>query len=64
MLRWESLQWISKGNIIEVNANMLEILGSPSEELTRKINLFTSPPLVEAGIYPWISKHVLQMGKK
>ncbi len=38
------------GNIIEANPALLEILGSPSLEATRSINLFTYPPIVEAGI--------------
>jgi len=37
------------GNIIYVNDKVLEILGSPSEEETKKINLFTFPLLVKYG---------------
>ena len=38
------------GNIIDVNSRLRSILGSPSAEATRAINLFTFPPLAEAGI--------------
>ena len=38
-----------KGRIIEVNTKMLELLGSPSMEATKKINVLTFPLLVEAG---------------
>jgi PAS domain S-box-containing protein len=38
------------GNIQEVNPKLLDILGSPSVEETKKINLFAFPPLVEAGV--------------
>jgi|GEM_PF-2064792 len=37
------------GNIVAVNSALLEILGSPSVEATRQINLFTFPLLVKAG---------------
>ncbi len=37
------------GHILAVNAATLRMLGSPSVEATRKINLLTFPPLVEAG---------------
>jgi PAS domain S-box-containing protein len=37
------------GRIIDVNPNLLQILGSPSAEATKAINLLTFPPLVEAG---------------
>ncbi|MBN1897527.1 MAG: PAS domain S-box protein [Spirochaetes bacterium] len=40
----------TKGNILDVNSALLEILGSPSEEETKKINLFTFPLLVKAGV--------------
>ncbi len=39
-----------EGNITHANPALLEILGSPSEEATRRFNLLTSPGLVEAGI--------------
>ena len=38
------------GKILEVNPKLLKILGSPSAESTRNINMFFFPPLVEAGI--------------
>ena len=39
-----------RGNILEVNPAALEILGSPSAEATRQINIINFPPLVKAGI--------------
>jgi PAS domain S-box-containing protein len=38
------------GNITHVNPAALEILGSPGEQATRKLNLLTLPNLVEVGI--------------
>ena len=38
------------GKVLEVNPTALEILGSPSAEATRKINILTFPPLIQAGI--------------
>ena len=40
----------SQGNILEVNPSALQILGSPSAEATRQINILNFPPLVNAGI--------------
>lgn len=40
----------SDGTIVEVNDKLLEILGSPSREETRAINVLTFPPLVAAGV--------------
>jgi PAS domain S-box-containing protein len=40
----------TKGNILDVNPQMLSILGSPSVEATKKFNLFDFAPLQEAGI--------------
>lgn len=40
----------NNGNIIFVNQSALEILGSPSAEETKKINIFTFPPLVDCGL--------------
>jgi|GEM_PF-5411877 len=37
------------GNINTVNPALLSVLGSPSAEATMKFNMFTFPPLVEAG---------------
>ncbi len=39
-----------EGNILEVNPSALRILGSPSAEATRKINILNFTPLIEAGI--------------
>ncbi len=38
------------GTILEVNGKMLEILGSPGHEETRKINCLTFPPLKKIGL--------------
>lgn len=40
----------TQGRIIEINPKTLEILGSPSANATRAINLFEFPLLVETGI--------------
>ncbi|KXG78729.1 putative diguanylate cyclase YdaM [Fervidicola ferrireducens] len=40
----------NKGNILYVNNKLIEILGSPGEEETKKINLLTFPLLVEQGL--------------
>ncbi len=37
------------GNITFINPKMLKMLGSPSEAVTRQINLLTFPPLVSSG---------------
>jgi PAS domain S-box-containing protein len=39
-----------EGRIIDVNPVLLRILGSPSAEDTKAINLLSFPPLIEAGI--------------
>jgi len=39
-----------RGVITEANPVLLEILGSPSAEATKKINIFDYQPLIEAGI--------------
>ncbi len=39
-----------KGRILDQNQALLEILGSPSREVTQQINVLESPPLIEAGI--------------
>lgn len=39
-----------QGNILDVNPALPRIMGSPSSEDTRAINLFEFPPLVEAGV--------------
>jgi len=38
------------GQILEVNPAALQILGSPSVEETKKINLLTFPPLIKSGV--------------
>ncbi len=38
-----------EGRIIEVNNEMLKVLGSPSAELTKRINVLQYPPLVNIG---------------
>jgi|GEM_PF-3419820 len=38
------------GRITEFNPKILELIGSPSPEFTRSINLLTFPPLVQANI--------------
>ncbi len=38
-----------EGNIIEANEALLSILGSPSKEATKAINVLHFPPLVERG---------------
>jgi len=40
----------TKGNITSVNDFLLDILGSPSAEATKKINILTYQPLVNSGI--------------
>jgi len=40
----------TEGRITEANEKMLAILGSPSAEATKSINVLTFPPLVEAGV--------------
>jgi two-component system, NtrC family, response regulator AtoC len=39
-----------RGRIIQINSNLLAVLGTPSAEETKAINLLTHPPLIEAGI--------------
>ena len=39
-----------EGRIMDVNANLVTILGSPSKEMTQGINMFTYPLLIQAGI--------------
>ncbi len=50
------------GGIEDVNQKLLEILGSPSEEETRKINMFTFEPLIKAGVSDAFRK-CIQSGK-
>ncbi len=51
------------GRITEVNPWLLDILGSPSPEATKSINMLTFPPLVEAGISDAF-KRCMQEGRK
>lgn len=48
----------SDGNIMEVNRTMLNILGSPGEEETKKINCLNFPPLKEVGLADDINKAI------
>lgn len=50
------------GSILEVNDRMLEILGSPSAEATKQVNVLTFPPLVEAG-YAGALRKCLETGE-
>lgn len=49
----------NNGNIIFVNQSALEILGSPSAEETKKINIFTFPPLVHCGLSEQLKKCIM-----
>jgi PAS domain S-box-containing protein len=40
----------TQGEITDVNPKMLDIIGSPSAEVTQAINVLTFPPLVAAGL--------------
>ncbi|MFW5960188.1 MAG: PAS domain S-box protein, partial [Chitinivibrionales bacterium] len=40
----------TEGKILDVNSELVEMLGSPSPEETKKINMFTYPPLIESGL--------------
>ncbi len=44
-----------EGRILEVNRKVLEIMGSPSAEATKAINVLTFPPLVQAGVSDAVS---------
>jgi PAS domain S-box-containing protein len=50
----------SSGEILEINATALHILGSPSREATRKINMLSFPPLIEVGIAVDLKKCIEQ----
>jgi len=52
----------TKGNIIDVNPKLLEILGSPSAEATRQINIFTFELLKKSGVSESFRK-CLETGK-
>ncbi|MBP7497695.1 MAG: PAS domain S-box protein [Bacteroidales bacterium] len=51
------------GNILYVNDVMLNLLGSPSQEATKEINLFSYQPLIDIGFSQHI-KQCLQTGEK
>lgn len=46
----------NSGNVIFVNQSALEILGSPSAEETKKINIFEIPALVHCGLSEQLKK--------
>ncbi len=46
------------GNITAVNKFLLELLGSPSAEDTKQVNMLTFPPLVASGISSSIEKAI------
>jgi PAS domain S-box-containing protein len=52
----------SQGQIHEVNATALQILGSPSAEATRGINMLSFQPLIESGISADLKK-CIEVGK-
>jgi PAS domain S-box-containing protein len=52
----------AKGNITSVNDFLLKLLGSPSTDATKKINMLSFPPLVEAGVSAAIDE-ALKTGK-
>ena len=45
-----------KGNILETNKRILEIMGSPGEDATKEINCLNYPPLQEIGLSDAIHK--------
>lgn len=55
------LSYDSNGTITFINPKALEILNSPSEEATKKINLFTFPLLIEYGISE-VFKQCIEIG--
>lgn len=44
------------GEILEVNRAAVEILGSPSVEETKQVNMFTYPPIMKSGISSFLLK--------
>jgi PAS domain S-box-containing protein len=46
----------TKGEILEINPGMLRILGSPSKEATKQINIFKFQPLIEIGYVEKLKK--------
>jgi len=51
------------GNILNVNTSALKLLGSPSKEATKKINLLTFPLLMKAGISADYKKCIMENRK-
>ena len=49
----------SKGEILRINPTLIKILGSPSAEATKKINLLTFKPLVDAGLSELLSEAII-----
>lgn len=47
-----------KGNILDINRQMLDILGSPSKEMTVKFNMLNFEPMVQSGISERIIKAI------
>ncbi len=52
-----------EGNILEINNEALRIIGSPSAEASKKINILTFPPLIENG-YAFAFRECIRKGKK
>jgi PAS domain S-box-containing protein len=50
------------GRILEVNPKLVELLGSPSPEATKTINMFEFPPLIESG-FADVFKQCISTGK-
>ncbi|MCF6240800.1 MAG: PAS domain S-box protein [Bacteroidales bacterium] len=52
-----------QGKILEINNEALRIIGSPSAEASKKINILTFPPLIENG-YASAFRESIRKGKK
>ncbi len=52
-----------EGSILEINNEALRIIGSPSAEASKKINILTFPPLIENG-YAFAFRECIRKGKK
>lgn len=46
------------GEILEANAKVLEMMGSPSYEATKQINLFTFQPIIDCGFAGYLRKSI------
>lgn len=57
---WCDLQ----GKVVQINSNLLAILGSPSSKETETINMLTYPPLVQAGISDQIRQCIVSGGTR